>query len=433
MGNDVKIYVKNCLTCAKRKAYGPSKAPLKPIEPVHKVWELIAMDFVGPITESRNGNKYILVLSDYATRYVMTFPLANLTAQAVAKILVAVIISKYGAPSRILTDQRSNFLSELVQNICTLFKVKQMNTTAYHPQTDGLVERFNRTLCDMLACYVHDEQELWETYLPFVTLAYNTSVQTSLNETPLYLFYGREPNLPTDEIQSIRYRAIENKEEKYKQEWQRAIEIARENLIKAKNKQKEYYDKQSKISIVKVGQFVLLNAQGTRGKFSNRWDGPYRVTRRISDENIELIVPKEEMILGDKAKFIVHVNRTKIVNFNDDCYKSKREVTQQVEVTPPPPTAKQGWDRPKKLVEHVVIEHQRKMPGKRRGRPRKALTGIRYESLVTEAPIVTSGQSGKKFEQPGRKRRGRTPKRVNPQNVHATDRKQFPFTEEPIQ
>ena len=140
------------------------------------------MDIEGPITESRNGNKYILVLSDYATRYVMTFPLANLTAQAVAQILVAVIISKYGAPSRILTDQRSNFLSELVQNICTLFKVKQMNTTAYHPQTDGLVERFNRTLCDMLACYVHDEQELWETYLPFVTLAYNTSVQTSLNE-----------------------------------------------------------------------------------------------------------------------------------------------------------------------------------------------------------------------------------------------------------
>ena len=63
---------------------------------------------------------------------------------------------------------------------------------------------------------------------------------------------------------------------------------------------------------MKVGQFVLLNAQGTRGKLSNRWDGPYRVTRRISDENIELIDPKEEVILGDKEKFIVHVNRTRV-------------------------------------------------------------------------------------------------------------------------
>ena len=87
------------------------------------------MDIVGPITESRNGNKYILLLSDYATRYVMTFPLANLTAQAVAKILVKEIISKYGALSRILTDQGSNFLSELVQNICKLF---QSQTNEYY-------------------------------------------------------------------------------------------------------------------------------------------------------------------------------------------------------------------------------------------------------------------------------------------------------------
>lgn len=157
MSTDVKTYVKNCLICAKRKAYGSSKAPLKPFAPVRKVWELIAMDIVGPITESRNGYNYILVLSDYASRYVMTFPMAGQTAQTVANILVNGVISRYGAPNHILTDQGSNFLSQLVQDICKLFKVKQMNTTAYHPQTDGLVERFNRTLCDMLACYVNKE------------------------------------------------------------------------------------------------------------------------------------------------------------------------------------------------------------------------------------------------------------------------------------
>ena len=121
------------------------------------MWGLIAMDVVGPITESRNGNKYILVLSDYASRYVMTFPMANQSSETVAKILVNGVISKYGAPRTVLTDQGSNFLSKLVQDICNLFKIKQLYTTAYHPQTDGLVERFNRTLCDMLACYVQGE------------------------------------------------------------------------------------------------------------------------------------------------------------------------------------------------------------------------------------------------------------------------------------
>ena len=292
-----------------------------------------------------------------------------------------------------------------------------MNTTAYHPQTDGLVERFNRTLCDMLACYVHDEQDLWESYLPFVTLAYNTSVQTSLNETPFYLFYGREPNLPTDEIQCNRYRATENRGEKYKQKWQRAIELARENLIKAKIKQKENYDRQSKISIVKEGQYVLLNAQVTRGKFSNIWDGPYRVTRRILNENIELIDQKEEMILGEKAKFIVHVNRTKIVNFDDNHYQSRRDVIQQVKVTLQQPPAKRGRGRPKKLVENEAIVNQRKLPGKRRGRPPIALIHIRQRKPMTEAPIVSSGQRGEQFEKVARNRRGRPPKRWNAQNT----------------
>jgi hypothetical protein len=133
----------------------------------------------------------------------------------------------------------------------------------------------------MLACYVNKEHDLWDTYLPFVTLAYNTSVQTSINEVPFFLFYGRAPNLPTDEVKSIRYWAIENMGERYKQEWHKALELARDNLIKAKNKQKENYDKQGKIPVVKVGKFVLLSSPGGGGKFSNRWDGPFRVILKI--------------------------------------------------------------------------------------------------------------------------------------------------------
>ena len=289
MATDVKTHVKNCLTCAKRKAYGAAKAPLNPIPTEHPVWGLIAMDVVGPITESRNGNKYILVLSDYASRYVMTFPMANQSSETVAKILVNGVISKYGAPRTVLTDQGSNFLSKLVQDICNLFKIKKLYTTAYHPQTDGLVERFNRTLCDMLACYVQGEPETWDSYLPFVTFAYNTSVQTSLKEKPFYLFYGRQPNLPTDEPVIIRYQAVENSGERYRQQWYKALETAKNNLKEAKKKQKYYYDKGSKVVKMNVGNFVLLNSPQSSSKFSDRWEGPYRVTKITSSENVELM------------------------------------------------------------------------------------------------------------------------------------------------
>jgi transposase InsO family protein len=396
MGVDVKMYVKNCLTCAKRKAYGSKKAPLKPLQPVQRVWEMIAMDIVGPITESRNGFKYILVLSDYATRYVMTFPMADQTAQSVAKNLVQGVISKYGAPDHILTDQGSNFLSQLVQDICRLFNVHQMNTTAYHPQTDGLVERFNRTLCDMLACYVHDEPELWDIYLPFVTLAYNTSNQTSLNETPFFLFYGREPNLPTDEVKSIRYRAVENEGEKYRQEWQIALNLARTNLSKAQEKQKHNYDRGSKISSYRVGQHVLINSTVSTGKFSNRWDGPYRIVRIVSDVNIEVIdTEKEWKFQGRTTPFIVHVNRMKLINFNPTTNQLQNAIVPETNDDKLVTTNKRG--RPRKLAD-TKDTLARKLPGKRRGRPPKA---SKQATLVGPHPHGNEDQ---------RKRRGRPPK-----------------------
>jgi hypothetical protein len=198
LGKDVKSYVSNCITCAKRKAYGSNKAPLKPLPPVEKVWEQIAMDIVGPVTESSSGNKYILVLSDYASRYVMTIPMKNQKAYTIAEHLVKKVYTKFGPPQRVLTDRGTNFLSKLISSICLLFKIEQIKTTSYHPQTDGLVERFNRTLCDMLACYVNEKPESWDQYLDFVTFAYNTSQQTTINSCPFYLFFKRNPVIPND-------------------------------------------------------------------------------------------------------------------------------------------------------------------------------------------------------------------------------------------
>ena len=127
------------------------------------------------------------------------------TEHTVARCLVHKIITKYGAPQHVLTNRGTNFLSNLVNEICILFKIKQMRTTAYHPQTDGLVERFNRTLIDMLTCYVVDEPEQWERFLPYVTFAYNTVVQSTLQEYPFFLFFGRLPVLPKDVKLNLKY------------------------------------------------------------------------------------------------------------------------------------------------------------------------------------------------------------------------------------
>ena len=267
LADEVAAYVKNCLKCAQRKPYGQSKAPLKPMPAATRVWERIAMDIVGPVDISRNGNRYILVLSDYASRFVMTIPMIDQTAKTVAAHLVNEILTKYGAPEQILTDQGTNFLSELVHQICKLFKVKQLRTTSYHPQTDGLVERFNRTLCDMLACYVNEDPESWDVFLPFVTFAFNTAEQASVKNNPFYLFYGREAILPSELVENRRYRFTEDDMEIYRQKWQTALSFAREQLTKAQIKQKGYYDANSKIVEYSIGEYVLLRSPPVPGKF----------------------------------------------------------------------------------------------------------------------------------------------------------------------
>ena len=197
--------------------------------------------------------------------------------------------------------------ASMVNEICVLFKIRQMRTTSYHPQTDGLVERFNRTLCDMLACYVHDEPEEWDKYLPFVTFAYNTAIQSTLKECPFYLFFGRSPLLPNDIKINSRYDTRYDDQNVYAEKWENAKKLARDHLFKAQTKQKEYYDKGTKTCLYSTGQMVLLKPPPSAGKFINRWNGPFVITRSFSNINYEIAsIPESK-----QRRAIVHANRLK--------------------------------------------------------------------------------------------------------------------------
>ena len=113
----------------------------------------MAVDVLGPFLPSSKGSRYIVVLSDYLTRWVEAFPVPSVAATAIARLLVDEIISRHGAPRLLLSDRGTNFLSKVVAEVCKIFQIQKVNTSSYHPQTDGLVERFNSTLCQSLSVY----------------------------------------------------------------------------------------------------------------------------------------------------------------------------------------------------------------------------------------------------------------------------------------
>ncbi len=149
MEAEVKRFCQACPTCQRTSPRKPPPSPLIPLPIIEVPFERIGMDLVGPLPKSAWGHEHILVTVDYATRYPEAVPLRKATAKSIAWELF-LLCSRVGIPAEILTDQGTPFMSRLMADLCALLRVKQLRTSVYHPQTDGLVERFNQTLKQML-------------------------------------------------------------------------------------------------------------------------------------------------------------------------------------------------------------------------------------------------------------------------------------------
>ncbi|KAK7889577.1 hypothetical protein WMY93_025137 [Mugilogobius chulae] len=169
----------------------------KPLPVISTPFRRIAMDIVGPLVKSSSGHQYILVISDYATRFPEAFPLRTITAPAVLRALIQ-LFSRVGLPDEILTDQGTNFTSRLMHLFQQQLGITSIKTSPYHPQTDGLVERFNQTLKRMLQKFVDDTGKDWDRWLPFVLFAYREVPQASTGFSPFELLYGWDVQGPLD-------------------------------------------------------------------------------------------------------------------------------------------------------------------------------------------------------------------------------------------
>ena len=201
MRADVRRFCRACLVCASRKGQShPIKPPLQPI-PVGGPFSRVGVDVLQlPLT--LEGNQYALVFIDYLTKWVEVVAIPDQKAKTIARMFVEHVVCRHGAPQELLSDRGANFLSDLVLEVCKLFDIQKLNTSGYHPQTNGLCERFNSTLIQMLAKTVDRYGHDWDTHLPYVLYAYRISVQESTRESPFFLLYGRDPMLPTLEALS---------------------------------------------------------------------------------------------------------------------------------------------------------------------------------------------------------------------------------------
>jgi len=203
MYDDVKRYIQSCQLCAARKTtYHHQEIPVGSLPIPKQPFEALGIDVLGPLPKTNKGNQYILVVTEYFTRWPMAFAMKNQKAATIATLLVERVFCEHGFPRTLLSDRGRNFLSELMEAVLILFQVQKLNTTAYHPQTNGLTERFNKSLTVMLTHFTNKKQTDWDTYIPYVLLAYRSAPHPLLKFSPFYMLYGREVRYPFDTLVS---------------------------------------------------------------------------------------------------------------------------------------------------------------------------------------------------------------------------------------
>ncbi|PIK54137.1 hypothetical protein BSL78_08978 [Apostichopus japonicus] len=166
MKEDIRNHCITCEKCGSRKKPNrKERAPMQRYQ-VGMPSERIAIDIAGPFPVTHRGNRFIMVVGDYFSKWTEAYALPNHTAEVVSETLVEEFICRFGTPREILTDQGRDFESRLFQCLCKELGTRKTRTTPFHPQADGMIERFNRTMKCMLTYYVADNQKDWDCHLP---------------------------------------------------------------------------------------------------------------------------------------------------------------------------------------------------------------------------------------------------------------------------
>ena len=309
---DVQRFCATCPECQKTgRKLKHEKAALKPIPAVGVPFKKIGIDIVGPLPRSENGNRFILTIVDFSTRYPEAFAIPSQTAEVVADALME-LFSRVGIPDEIISDQGTNFMSTLISQLCDTLGVRKINSTPYHPETNGLVERMNGTLKSMLRKFVHDAPKTWDKVLPYILFAYREVPEVSSGFSPFELIYGWPVRGPlslvkdswldnqSDDISIVEH--VINIRTKLAE----STELAQQHLLESQSKMKTWYDQDARGQAYEEGEEVLVLLPTSSRSLEARWQGPFKIKRKLSDLNYEIDVGH-----SSKRLKIFHVNLLK--------------------------------------------------------------------------------------------------------------------------
>ena len=296
---DVRDYIRNCVGCQARKAVVKPRVPFLHL-PVRGPFDIVGMDILS-LPETPRGNRYVIVFTDYFTKWVEAAALTRQTAREIARVFLTEVVARHGTPYRILSDRGANFMSDLMKAVARGLGIAKMATASYHPQANGQVERFNKVICDILSHYVSQGKTDWDVFLPFALYAYRSAVHAVTKMSPYFAMYGRVPRSPSDV--ELWVEPEEGPVSEYVRQIRRylrkSLVMIKERLAVSHEQQRKMLTKHNrKYQQFEIGQKVFVwtpaayrttdKSDAGKKKLARLWTGPYKVVRRLNNVTYEI-------------------------------------------------------------------------------------------------------------------------------------------------
>ena len=267
------------------------------------------------ICRRHKGNEYVLSMSDLFSRFTMVWPVPDTGVRATVEAILLNIVRVFGFPEVLMSDRGSAFTSEIYNELTKLLNISVKRTTALNPACNGLVERFNKNLGDMLRTAALEDPANWEDLIPVLTLAYNSSYNRTLEDCPFYTMFGRDARLAIDMIVprkiehpfSVGMDNAFSTSTELQCRMQKIRDITQKNVEKNLQSDRDKADKSRTTREFKVGDKVILKVppkKGNKKKFYRKYKGIFRVERVLNDVTVEI-----KSVTGLGKKQTVHQNR----------------------------------------------------------------------------------------------------------------------------
>ena len=316
MQRDVEYHIQRCRTCLRNKNF--SMHSLAKVIQVENVFDQVGMDLQFGYPDSPRGNIGLMVITEYVSKYAMAFPIKSKTAEEIFRCFQT-YCCLFGPPKRILTDCGKEFLNEILTKFTTAIGVVHLHTSAYHPQTNGLVERFNATLATALRSLAEQHKSDWDLFIPTAIWAYNTRTHSTTGTSPYSLMFGREmttfddwsPPIPPSEHQL----ALEVRQHQIRELFDTTIPAIRQKVKDKQLKQQEAQNRRHRIvkSTPKVGDTCYARIDSMKNKLEPRFNGPYQITEVTRLGNFKLKDATGTAVAGsfplDKLKLFTDIEQ----------------------------------------------------------------------------------------------------------------------------